>query len=170
MQNGRYGPKRARESGFTFLGALIVVALISVGLAAAGAGSAVERHREQEQQLLFAGQQIRDAIGRYYQLTPGTVKRYPEDLTDLLLDRRHFQTIRHLRRLYLDPFTGRRDWEVVRAPEGGIMGVRSRSMRQPWRTAGLEELGIAAERSAHYHDWQFVYRPPVVFPATPPSR
>ena len=94
MQNGRYGPKRARESGFTFLGALIVVALISVGLAAAGAGSAVERHREQEQQLLFAGQQIRDAIGRYYQLTPGTVKRYPEDLTDLLLDRRHFQTIR----------------------------------------------------------------------------
>jgi len=49
--------------------------------------SSHSRQREKEKELLYVGDQFREAIALYYQRTPGTVKRYPEKLEELLEDK-----------------------------------------------------------------------------------
>lgn len=149
----------SRQSGFTYLGTLFVVALVGLALAAAGMTSAMERRRAREIQLLHIGREFRNAIASYYERTPGTVKQYPRSLDDLLLDTRHFQTVRHLRRIYVDPLTRTTDWGLVRAPDGGIMGVFSKSDRVPLKMSGLERFGAVATGVATYSNLQFVYVP-----------
>ena len=99
------------------------------------------------------------AIGLYYQRTPGSIKRYPEKLEDLLEDRRYLSLQRYLRRIYPDPITGKTEWDLVPAPGGGIMGVRSLS-----EATLIRQI----EDAKRYADWRFVYKPPeAVQPATP---
>lgn len=56
----------------------------------------------------------------------------------MLLDKRYPTPRRHLRRLFVDPITGKTDWGLVNAPEGGIMGVYSLSEREPMKRANFE--------------------------------
>jgi len=53
---------------------------------------------------------------------------------------------RHLRRLFIDPITGKADWGLVTAPEGGIMGIYSQSDREPQKRANFatEDADFAA--------------------------
>src|SRR3990170_6452118 len=79
------------QRGFTYLAMLLAVAVIGIGLAAAGQVWTTAAQREKEQQLLFVGNQYRRAIGLYHrnspnQLTPGVA--YPKALKDLLEDKR----------------------------------------------------------------------------------
>ena len=74
MRSGRGGPS---QGGFTYLALLIAVALIGIGLVAASEVWSQSRQREKEQELLFIGEQFRQAIGMYYERTPGAVRRYP---------------------------------------------------------------------------------------------
>lgn len=145
--------------GFTYLGLLIAVAVLAAGLAAAGEIASTSAQRERERELLFVGNQFREAIGRYYEGTPGGARRYPETLEALLDDRRLPVVRRHLRRLYADPLTGAREWGLVRGPGGGIAGVYSRSDARPVKTGGFEGRNAAFEGTARYSDWRFVYRP-----------
>jgi type II secretory pathway pseudopilin PulG len=147
------------QSGFAYLGALFVVALVGLGLAATGMTSAMERRRVQEKQLLHVGREFRNAIASYHEHTPGTVKQYPRELEDLLLDMRHFQTVRHLRRIYVDPLTHTRNWGLVRAPDGGVMGVFSRSGGVPLRVVGLERFGAKLVGDERFSNIHFVYSP-----------
>ena len=76
------------EQGFTLAGALIVTALLGAGAAAYGEIASHAAQREKERELLFVGNQFRQAIGAYYERSPGGVKRYPHkkgDVTDLLI-------------------------------------------------------------------------------------
>lgn len=116
-----------RERGFTYLAILFVVAITGLGVATLGEAWSRTRQREKEAELLWIGNQFRQAIGLYYERSPGAAKRYPEKLEDLLDDQRFVTTQRYLRRIYADPITGKPDWDVVSAPGGGIMGVKSRS-------------------------------------------
>ena len=93
------------------------------GLAAYGEMASHARQREKEAELIWIGNQFREAIGLYYQRSPGAVKRYPEKLEDLLDDRRFLARQRYLRRIYADPMSGKAEWGLVQAPEGGIKGV-----------------------------------------------
>ena len=154
-----------REKGFTLAGALIVTALLGAGLAAYGEIASHAAQREKEQELLFVGHQFRQAIGAYYERTPGAVKRFPEKLDDLLQDKRHPMAQRHLRRLYADPMTGKREWGTVAAPEGGIMGVYSLSATKPIKSGGFLLRDRSLSEAAGYTEWQFVYTP--VIPAAP---
>lgn len=121
----RSGSTGARQRGFTYLAALILVALMGAGLAAYGEVASHARQREQRAELAWIGGQFRQAIGLYYQRSPGTAKRYPESLEHLLEDRRFLSRQRYLRRIYADPFSGKAQWGLVPAPQGGIMGVYS---------------------------------------------
>ena len=122
----------SRQRGFTYLSALFLVAVSGVALAAfAGAWSQV-REREKHAELYWVGGQFRQAIGLYYERSPGAVKRYPEHLDDLIEDKRFLTVQRYLRRVYADPVTGKKDWELVPAPGGGFMGVRSPAQRSEW--------------------------------------
>ena len=102
MSSGRGRPQR----GFTYLVAMFAVAIAGLLLAVTSEVSSHSRQREKEKELLYIGDQFREAIALYYQRTPGTVKRYPEKLEELLEDKRYLSMQRYLRKIYTDPMTG----------------------------------------------------------------
>lgn len=139
-----------RQDGFTYFVALILVAATGAGLAGAAQFWSHTRQRDKEAELLWIGEQFKQAIGLYYQRSPGAIKRYPEKLEELLEDRRHLTIARYLRRIYTDPMTGKTDWGLVKASSGGIMGVYSLSRAQPIRLL---------DDARTYEQWQFIYTP-----------
>ena len=149
------------QSGFTFLGLLIIVMIMGAGLAATGALFSHDAQRDKERELLFVGNQFRSAIESYYRRTPGVSSAYPKTLQDLLEDKRFPMPVRHLRRLYADPVSGSMQWGLVQTPDGsGIMGVYSLSARAPVKTGNFDLRDEAFENKKHYSEWQFVYVPP----------
>lgn len=153
MSNGS-GKERLGQAGFTYVAALVLIATVGLGLAATGEFWSQTRKREKEAELIWTGNQFRQAIGLYYQRSPGSVKRYPDKLDDLLEDKRFLSTQRYLRRIYADPITGSTDWQLVPAPGGGFMGVKSQSAGKPLKLLD----GKSAES---YGSWEFSYVAPV---------
>ena len=72
----------ARNAGFTYIGLLFAIAILGITLATVGVVWSTQIRRDKEVELLFAGDQIRMAIGRYRT----SVGQYPQALTDLLDD------------------------------------------------------------------------------------
>lgn len=125
-----------RAAGFTYIGLLIAVVVLGIGLSAVGTVWHTQAQREREQELLFIGREFRTAIAAYYR----TFHQYPQDLNDLLEDKRSPEPSHFLRRLYADPMTGAADWTLLHADllgvtstigGGGIMGVASSSTAEP---------------------------------------
>jgi len=145
-----------RERGFTYIAVLIAVAFIGLGLALAGEVWQTARMRDKEVELLYAGNQYRRAIQRYFL---SGLNQYPRSLEDLLKDPRKPGTERYLRKLYADPLTGNGEWGLVKAPDGGIMGVYSLSEDKPIKVAGFAFANREFEGAAKYSDWKFVYNP-----------
>jgi type II secretory pathway pseudopilin PulG len=131
-----------KQGGFTYLAVLLAIALLGIGLVAASEVWVTTARRQRTVQLKWVGQQYVQAIGSYYDATPGPAKAFPKSLQDLLEDRRFAFTRRHLRSLYVNPFSGDAEWELLRAPDGGIRGVRA--------VAGSPEGGTAASREFQY--------------------
>jgi type II secretory pathway pseudopilin PulG len=155
------------DEGFTYVGLLLAVVFFGLGSVGVARALASSERGEKERELLFVGQQFRDAIGSYYTTGPGGA-RYPEKLEHLLEDSRFPTLVRHLRRIYPDPVTGKTEWGLVMAPEGGIMGVFSLSEREPMKRANFappnqrlnDAVMMAATKEGSrysYRDWQFVY-------------
>lgn len=141
------------------MGLLVLIILAGFILAEAGNTWSNIRKREREQELLKAGDKIREAIGSYYQQSPGMVKQFPPTLEALLKDDRFPAPRRHLRKLYTDPTTGRAGWGILEAPSGGIMGVYSLSPGKPFKTSGFPEIHQSFENKKYYMDWIFAYVP-----------
>ena len=158
-------PSLITSHGFTYIGLLILIAVLGIGLAVTGVVFHQQAQRAKEKELLFAGEQIRHAIARYYEKSPSGSKRFPEALEDLVLDQRYPATQRYLRRVYQDPMIGSKAWELVRAPDGGIIGVHSGSTKKPIKNdnfpAGYEDF----KDGTSYVDWKFVYAIPAAEPA-----
>lgn len=154
----RLKPNHGTHSeGFTYLGLLFFIAIMGITLAMAATLWSFARQREAEQELLFIGHQFRKAIGLYYERTPGTVKRYPQKLEDLLQDNRYVTTQRYLRQIYRDPMTGTTEWELVPAPDGGIMGVYSRSEGRTIKAGNFRYEDRGLEGANSYRQWRFSY-------------
>lgn len=135
----------------------MVIAISGIALAGVGILWSHERQREREQELLFAGDAYRKAIGSYYESSPGN-KVYPKTLEELLLDKRFPFKKRHLRKLYADPMRPSAAWSLVKL-QGNIIGVHSTSQATPIKQA---HFGLAYESFAEakqYSDWKFVYTP-----------
>jgi type II secretory pathway pseudopilin PulG len=145
-----------RQRGFTYVGFLILVAVTGAGLAAYGEIASHAAQREKEAELLFRGNQYRDGIASYYRKE----QRYPQSLEQLLEDKRYPMPVRHLRRLYPDPVTGSREWGLVEAPGGGVMGVYSRSPDKPIKSGNFSTADQEFTKAAAYEDWKFVHSPP----------
>lgn len=152
---------RARSKGFTYLSLLIVVAITAGALAAAAGVHSQAAQREKERELLFVGEQFRRAIALYYWRTPGGAHQYPKSLEALLEDKRWPVTQRYLRKLYRDPVTNSAEWGIVEAPEGGIMGVFSKSQAMPIKSANFPARYGKFEEARNYTDWKFVFTPEV---------
>lgn len=115
------------QRGFTYLAVIFMVAVAGIMLAATGTTWSLVKGRDDSEQLRFVGEQFRRAIGSYYEQSPGGAKHYPRRLEDLLKDDRSAEPRRHLRQIFLNPITGKADWELVVAPDGGVMGVTAAS-------------------------------------------
>ena len=129
-----------RQRGFTYLGVLLAIAILGIGLSAASEVWVTVAKRQRMEQLEWVGQQYVQAIGSYYEASPGRVKGYPRTLHDLAEDRRFAFVWRHLRQVYVNPFTGAADWEVIAAADGGIRGLRVSSVN----------TGAAGSRAREY--------------------
>lgn len=145
------------QSGFSYLGLLFLVAILGSGTAVAGMMWSISQKRDKERELLFRGNEIRNAIASYYKTTPGTIRRYPASLADLLKDNRQLATVRHLRRLYRDPMTVDGEWGLVRSDDGGIRGVYSLSREQALKRKNFRAFDTAFEEARIYVNWVFVH-------------
>jgi type II secretory pathway pseudopilin PulG len=151
---------RQPQAGFTYVGLLIGVAVLGVSLAAIGQVWQTAAVREKERELLFVGNEYRNAIRNYYAGTPAGVVRFPRRLEDLVEDHRTPVVRRYLRRVYPDPVTGGERWGIVPSPDGGIAGVFSLSEERPLKIAGFIGADTKFENAERYSDWKFAYAPP----------
>jgi type II secretory pathway pseudopilin PulG len=155
------------ERGFTYIGVLFIILIVGAGLASVGTVWHTEVQREKERELLFVGGQFRSAIAQYHGSSPGA-GRYPMRLEDLLQDERYPNVRRYLRRIYRDPMTGKNEWGLVKAPDGGIVGVHSLAEGRPLKNAGFSEADAAFVAVETYAEWKFVAVPPAAqTPAAP---
>ena len=148
---------RQDEQGFTYIGVLVLVALMGIALSAAGQMWHTLQQREKEQEQLFIGHQFRLALDRYAKLTPGQAKRYPLALEDLLQDPRRTEIQRYLRKIYLDPMTGNAEWGLITGPDGGIYGVHSLSDDEPVKKSNFGLADRQFEGRMKYSDWVFMH-------------
>jgi len=144
------------QRGFTYLGLLFLIALLSLTAAMASVVWSTVQQRADERELVFAGQQFQRAIERYRLRSPGPENLYPKALEDLLRDARAPQVERHLRRVYVDPMTGKAQWGVIREPKGGIVGVHSLSERKPMQGATWGAAQQVPANAGSYREWRFV--------------
>jgi type II secretory pathway pseudopilin PulG len=149
-----------RQAGFAWLFVLFLLAAASAAGAAVAQRWADQSSREKERQLLRIGDAYAQALAAYRASSPGSDKRFPQSLEQLVDDHRFVGTRRHLRKLYADPVTGQADWVLLRDARGDIAGLHSKSDKQPWARVAMKleftDLG-AAER---YADWIFTPRLP----------
>lgn len=155
----RMATRRLGAQGYALLSVLVLIFIIGLSLGQAGTLWSDSRQREREQELLKVGDHIRTAIGRYYNASPGTVKQYPPSLEALLRDDRFPTPQRYLRELYIDPITRQRDWGMLVAPSGGIMGVYSLSAQAPYKRKRFRPVDKSLEDKKMYGDWVFAYLP-----------
>jgi type II secretory pathway pseudopilin PulG len=144
------------QLGFTLLALLFLIAVLGAQLALLGTLWSTAVKREKEAELLFVGDQFRLAIQSFYLRSPGQ-KRYPRSLEELLHDPRFPQTVRHLRRIYRDPVTGKAEWGLVQSPDGGVMGVHSLSPDKPMKTGNFPLAYEDFTGKQSYQEWVFLY-------------
>lgn len=172
MQTGKtyqrtYGQySQCKQHGFGYI--LVLFAIAALGLLTAGAGQVwhTTAQREKEADLLFIGNQFRQAIRSYHDSTPGETKQYPATLQDLLEDNRFPMPRRHLRQLYRDPMTGSTAWGLVKAGDR-IIGVRSLSDSKPFKQV-FDRRDEALSGKLHYNEWIFTGATATATPATTP--
>ncbi len=148
---------RTGQGGFTYFMLLWWVAISGVMLAALSQQWAFERRREQEAEMVARATEITHAIAAYGKASPAAeagqsgpaVGAGPATLADLIEDRRGPVTLRHLRRIWADPLTGKPDWGLLRQgdqADAPIRGVYSRARGTPIR---------APEGTRSYAEWLF---------------
>jgi type II secretory pathway pseudopilin PulG len=143
-----------RQRGFTYIGLLLATAILTAGIGLAIEAWHTTLRRDREADLLHIGVQYQRAIMLYYEGSPTGRPRYPRELTDLVRDERYPTTRRYLRKVYPDPITGA-GWAIMKAPDGGIMGVYSSSSAAPLKLRGT---------TGTYQDWKFAYVPATAAP------
>jgi len=177
MPSGRHA-----QGGFTYLGLIVFVFIIGLVGAATLKVEALLRRAQLERELLETGAQFSAALDSYAAATPRGQPRAPLSLDDLLRDKRFPNPRRHLRKVFIDPVTGKPEWGLVRAGEAGpILGVHSLSQATPLKQANFDMRFAGFENREHLTEWKFMaqetgaqvqpiapVRPPVP-PATPPE-
>lgn len=150
-------PVGKRAAGFTYITVLVLLFVLGLAQVKIAKVWRAEQVRDRETELLAIGDEFRHAIRSYYEQSPGTVKRYPRSLNDLLEDQRFLGVTRHLRRLYADPLTGKAEWGTVAAPDGGVMGVYSLASGVPYKQGNFKVLHQAFAGASSYRQWVFFY-------------
>jgi type II secretory pathway pseudopilin PulG len=152
----RRGLRPARRlAGFTYVGLLITIALMTSSLAVVAPVWEVASRRNKETELLFVGGEFRRALIGYAKFGTSDADRYPKTLEDLVKDPRFAGNRRLLRRVYRDPITDSTDWGLLRNPQGGITAVFSKSEKEPLKQANFSKSDKDFEGKTKYAEWVF---------------
>jgi hypothetical protein len=158
---GRFG----QQAGFSYLWLLLLVALMELGLVTAVEVESTIVRRDQEKALLAIGRQFQAAIGRYHEgMRVGGRNMYPATLEDLLLDPRFPGTHRHLRKIFVDPITGKAEWGLVKIGDR-IVGIHSLSTQEPIKQGNFESDMLQFTGARKYSEWVFTYPPDLMIEA-----
>lgn len=166
--------------GFAYIALLVVIVVIGISLGAAGKYWSSVTLRDKEEELIFRGDQYRQAIELYYKANL-VLPQYPSSIDDLLMDTRTPTGRRHLRQRYKDPISGEDFVEIKDTTTNRIIGVHSPSDKQPLKQSGFSPLyslkpaplvprvGFPTdpnnfEQKSKYSEWLFVS---TLVPATP---
>lgn len=144
-----------RQAGYTYLLLLALVALLSTASAVSLQVGESMSYRDRERELLFIGEQFRQALIAYESATPAGMPRWPRELSELVDDRRSGERRSHLRRIYPDPLTGTTTWGVVRDAEGRILAIYSLAAGVPRMKEGFTRQYEAFARADCYKEWVF---------------
>ncbi|MFC0398871.1 type II secretion system protein [Paraburkholderia rhizosphaerae] len=162
-KRGTAGRLAAGQRGFAYLALLIVIAIIAVTAAAQIELGAVYQRRMAEEELLATGHEFQRALLSYANATPLGQPNQPRTLQDLVRDPRYPNVVRHLRKVYADPMTGKDDWVLIRSPDGQtIVGLHSASTAHPIQIAHFAAEFRGFEDKQSYMDWVFVARTPAL--------
>jgi hypothetical protein len=148
-----------KQTGFAYMSLLVVITASLIALSVALPDKYQQAKREREAQLVFVGQQYVRAIKLFYENPLVSIKRYPETIDELLVDKRTAKSLHHLRKLYTDPMTDSYDWGLVKNAEKQIMGVYSLSKNKPLRTDFSALPSVVVVGGEEYNDIKFVYLP-----------
>lgn len=150
--------KSIYQGGFSYLFTLLMVAMLGLGLTLAADVYVTSARRDKEKELLSIGRQFRNAIRQYYETNQkdGAVKQYPASIQDLLVDSQSLSVKRYLRKIFIDPMTGKAEWGEVRVA-GRLVGVHSLSNQVPIKRAFTEPDELQFNGKAKYSDWFFTY-------------
>jgi hypothetical protein len=166
--NGRHPH---HEEGGTYLLVMLAVVLMSLSTTIVAKQWKTMVQRELEADLLAKGVEIQNALALYStamkagRVMPGEV--YPQSLLELTRTPKPY-----LRKAYLDPVS-HGDWEFLRSPTGGIMGVRSRSREKPFKKHDFPQAVRHFEGRPTYHEWIFQHPNPSsagLAPGLPPAQ
>lgn len=114
---------RRAHAGYALLVVMLLAALVLIALSIAVPRLLTQGQREQEEELIFRGEQYQRSIGLYYK----KFGRYPNSIKDLL----HTNDRSFLRRPWADPMVPDGKWRLIRLGPGGqlIGSVHSRRSR-----------------------------------------
>jgi type II secretory pathway pseudopilin PulG len=149
-----------KQKGFTYIGLLVIMAVMLMVMGAASGVWHTVMQQEKEQELLFIGHEFRVAIRQYY-IKSGS--KFPPSLDALVeIDDASGKKAHFLRKIYLDPMTNNTQWGIVAGQGGGLAGVYSLSEEKPLKVNGFADIDATFSNAEKYSDWKFVYKPAVV--------
>jgi len=160
----RGGIRRGRQAGFTYLGLIIFVTIIGlVGAATLKIGALLQRAAAEEE-LLDIGAAFSAALDSYAAATPQGASPYPPSLKELLKDPRVPGVRRHLRKIFVDPLTGKAEWGVVYLGDGttGVVAVHSLSTAKPLKVANFDSRFAGLDNADTISAWRFKARDPAL--------
>jgi type II secretory pathway pseudopilin PulG len=153
-----------REAGFTYVGLIVLVTIIGLVGAATLKADTLLRRAAAEQELLEIGAAFSAALTSYAEATPRGQLPQPPSLEALLKDPRFPGTRRHLRKIFVDPVTGKAEWGIVWLNKGtgidgsggsGVLAVYSLSEAKPLKQANFDGRFQNFENRDHLSEWKF---------------
>ncbi len=149
--------------GFTYMALLAAIVIIGISLGAAGKYWQNVSLRDKEEELLFRGNQYRQALESYYKAMPGR-RQYPASIDDLLKDSRSATGKRYLRQKFKDPITGE-DFVEVRDQTRRIIKFHSSSDKEPLKKDNFADVNKEFVGKTKYSEWEFIpIVPPPIIP------
>jgi len=146
------------ERGVTYLFLMFAIVLIGLTTTVGAKQWKAMVQRELEADLLYKGIEIQNALALYSAtMKAGRVTAtevYPQSLAELTRLPKPY-----LRKAYADPMS-HGDWEYLRSPTGGIMGVRSKSRGTPFKKHDFPQVVRHLEGRASYYEWVFQHPNP----------
>ncbi len=147
----------ANQRGFTYLGLIILLAILALVAAAGLKMGTVLQRAAAEEELLEIGAHFSEALRSYAAATPPGKPTQPPTLQDLLKDPRFPNPRRHLRKIFVDPITGKAEWGIVwLGDKVGVLGVYSLSDARPLKIANFDIRFLNMENREKISDWKFL--------------